>query len=540
MITTIHIKNIGIIDDLVIDLSQGFNVLTGETGAGKTLIIDSLNILAGGRFSKEMIRKGEDHSYVEACIFLPEHKNAIEGNIIVSREIYTNGRNMCKINGRMVTVSELKDFMRDIINIHGQNDNQSILDKATHIGYLDSFIGEKIDNIKKKYRELYTRYCEIMKLLNENYGDKTQKERKLDLLKYQLNEIKTANLKVGEEEALQEKRTLMINAEKIRQNLSQADQALSNETIDSVNIAIRALEKIADLDNDYQEKLTELKNIYYEVQEVSRDISSLNETYYLDEEEQEQVEERLDLLFSLKRKYGNSIEEIIIYSQKLEKEIEEIENLDQINEIRRKEQKDLEKKMQELAKQMQEIRIQYAKILANYINEELKELEMKQAKFSVRIQESGQFHKNGIDDVEFLICTNIGEDEKPLVKIASGGEMSRIMLAIKSVLADVDKVPVMIFDEIDTGISGVAANSVGQKLKKIAKLHQVLCITHLASIAAKGDSNYYISKEVEEGKTKTKMRQLTEEEAIREIARIASGSITQISIEHAQELRKAV
>ena len=363
MITTIHIKNIGIIEDITIDFNQGLNILTGETGAGKTLMIDSLAILAGGRFSKEMIRKGEEYSYVEACLFLPNHENAIEGNVIISREISTNGRNMCKINGRMVTVNELKAFMKSVIDIHGQQDNQVILDKSSHLGYLDSFIGAEIKPLKEEYRKQYNQYCEINRLLAENYGDETEKERKLDLLKYQLKEIQVAGLKVGEEEELEEKHRKMMHAEKVMQNLAEANEALSNQTIDSVNIAIRALEKIEEIDSSYAEKLVNLKNIYYEVQELTRDISSMQEEDEWDAREQEAVEERLDTLFSLKRKYGNSIEAVMAYAEKLEKQIEEIENMDEINQKRRKELVEIEKTLQQLADKTHEMREKYAKKL---------------------------------------------------------------------------------------------------------------------------------------------------------------------------------
>lgn len=539
MITTINIKNIGIIDNLSIDLNQGFNVLTGETGAGKTLIIDSLAIISGGRFSKEMIRKGENHSYIEICLYMPENENSIDGNIIVSREIYSNGRNSCKINGRLVTVNELRDFMKNIIDIHGQNDNQTILNQTSHIGYLDSFIGNEIENIKLKYREFYNRYNKIKQELSNNYGDEKEKQRKLDLLKYQYDEIESANLKIGEDERLEEKRKIILNSEKITENLKIADEALSMQSIDSLNIAIKALEKIENIDNIYNTKLSELKSIYYDIQELSRDISVLNEEIYFDEEERNEIETRLDTIFSLKRKYGNTIEEIINYKEKLEQEIYEIENVDELNNKLKKELLQLEAKMKELALQMNRIRTERAKNLSEQINRELQELEMKNAKFNcfVKLEENNEFNKNGLDTVKFLISTNIGEEEKPLIKIASGGEMSRIMLAIKSVLTDVDKVPVLVFDEIDTGISGKAANAVSDKMKKIANRHQILAITHLAGIAAKGDYNYYIYKEVEDGHTRTRVKQLNEEETIKEIARISSGEITQIAIEHAKELR---
>lgn len=542
MISTIHIKNIGIIDDLSIDLNNGLNVLTGETGAGKTLIIDSLGIICGNRFSKEMIRKGEDYSCIEASIFLPENERAIDGNIIVSREIYSNGRNSCKINGNLVTVNELKEFMKNIIDIHGQNDNQTILDKSSHIAYLDSFIGEKLIPIKSEYRNLFERYNQIKEELKQNYGDEKEKQRRIDLLKYQFNEIDAAKLKLSEEEKLEEQRKLILNSEKITENLKIADESLSEQTIDSINVAIKALEKIETIDSVYGEKLAGLKSIYYDIQELSRDISSLNEDMYFDEEERNEIENRLDMIYSLKRKYGNSIEEILNYKDEIEKEIYDIENLDEINNKLKKEQKDIEDKMLVLSKKMNEIRINKAKELSDKINKELSELEMPNAKFNAYVEynEENRFNKNGLNDVEFLIATNIGDEEKPLIKIASGGEMSRIMLAIKSVLANIDKVPVLVFDEIDTGISGKAAKSVAIKMKKIAKNHQILCITHLANIAAQGDYNYYISKSVIGGKTRTNIKNLNEEETLREIARIATGDINDISIEHAKQLRVAV
>ena len=540
MISTIQIKNIGIIDNLSINLENGFNVLTGETGAGKTLIIDSLGIICGNRFSKEMIRKGEEYSYVEASIFMPENKDAIDGNIIVSREIYTNGRNSCKINGRLVTVTELKEFMKNIIDIHGQNENQTLLESSSHIGYLDSFIGNDIKEIKNEYRNLYQRNQEIKKELKENYGDEKEKQRKIDLLKYQVKEIEIANLKIGEEETLEEQRKVILNSEKIVENLKIADEVLSENAIDNVSEAIKALEKIEDIDKNYKEKLSELKNVYYEIQEISRDISNLKQDTYFEEEERQEIEKRLDLIFSLKRKYGNSIEEILQYKSEIEEEINKIENQDEENKKRVKEQEKIENEMKELAMQMRILRNKASEKLSSDINKELKELEMKHATCDINIKEREEFNKNGLDDVEFLISTNIGEEKKPLNKIASGGEMSRIMLAIKSVLSEVDKIPVLIFDEIDTGISGIAAKSVAQKLRKISKNHQILCVTHLASIAAKGEHNYYISKAIEENKTKTKIEKLNEERTIEEIARIASGDINEVTIEHARELRKAI
>lgn len=537
MITTLHIKNIGIIDDIVIDLNKGLNVLTGETGAGKTLIVDSLGIIAGGRFSKDMIRRGQSMSFVELALYLPENPNSIDGNVVVSREINTAGKNICKINGRLVPVSELKNFMKNIIDIHGQYDNQTLMDTEFHTRYLDKFVGEKMFKIHEKYCELYNEYVELNKKLKNNYGDEIEKQRKLDLLEYQYKEIKSANLKRGEDEQLEEKRKIIMSSEKVAESLNNVSNNLEGTIIDVINDSIRALEKIEDVNSKYGEKLVEMKNIYYEVQEVARDISSMKEDVYFDEEERNEIEERLDEIYSLKRKYGNTIDEIIEYKEKLENEIDRIENLDEEN---RKTKEKIDKitiEMEKLCEEITELRKSNSVVLNDKINQELAQLEMKNARFNAKIIEDKEFSPNGKSHVEFVITTNLGEEEKKLNKIASGGEMSRIMLAIKTVLSDIDEVPVLIFDEIDTGISGKAANSVGNKLKKIAEKHQVIIVTHLATIAAQGDYNYYIYKEVQDNKTNTKVKLMNEDETIREVARIASGEITDISLSHAKELR---
>ena len=538
MITSLHIKNIGIIDEININLNEGFNVLTGETGAGKTLIIDSLQIIAGGRFSKEMIRRGENQSYVEMSLYLP-NKGFEEDTVIVSREMNIKGKNLCKINGRLVTVSELKEFMKDVIDIHGQNDNQSILDNSTHISLIDGFADSEISNVKNEYTELYKEYQLTKKALNDNYGDDREKQRKLDLLKYEVEEIENANLKIGEEEEIEEKRKIISSSEKIVNNLQEAEMQISENVIENLNIAIRSMEKIETYKEEYATLVGELKNAYYELQEAARDISSNREDIYFDEEEQKEIEERWDLIHSLKRKYGNTIEEILKYKEEKSEEINQIENLDEYILSLKKQKQKLEKQMLELANKMHLIREKYGEKLSAEINSELQDLEMKNAKFSVHFEnnEEKDFNKDGLDKIEFMIQTNVGEEAKPLTKIASGGEMSRIMLAIKNVLADVDKIPVLIFDEIDTGISGIAANSTGEKMKSISKNHQVICVTHQASIAAKGDYNYYISKQVVNEKTSTKIKLLSENEVINEIARISSGSISEASINHAKELR---
>ncbi len=541
MISTLHIKNIGIIDDLNIDLNKGLNVLTGETGAGKTLIIDSLKIISGGRFSKDMIRRGMSNSYVELCMYVPESEKAEDGNIIVSREITSSGKNMCKINGRMVTVNELKEFMKDFIEIHGQNDNQNLLDNKKHLNYLDSYSGEIITSLKESYKNYYNEYKDIVKKLKENFGDEKEKQRRIDLLQYQIKEIEEADLKINEEEELENQRKIIMNSEKIAENLETANNLIEENGIDNISLAIRALEKIESLDSKYEKATNDLKNVYYELQEVSRDISLYKDDTDFDEEERNIVEERLDLIHQLKRKYGNTIEEILQYKDEIQKELDKIENLEEYNMRLKKKKDELQKELNSLAKKIHEIRIASSKKLMYDIDEELKDLEMKNAKINIKVDYvENEFFKDGKDIVKFYIITNVGEEEKELAKIASGGEMSRIMLAIKKVLAEFDNTPVLVFDEIDTGISGNAANSVAKKLKSIANKHQVLCISHLPNIAAIADYNYFISKNVLENRTCTQIKLLQESEVLEEIARISSGEVNDITLEYAKRLREKI
>ena len=538
MISNIHIKNIGIIDDLEINLNKGMNVFTGETGAGKSLIIDAINIICGGRFSKEIIRKGENHSYVELCMYSPDDINSVDGNIIITREIYSNGRNMCKINGRLVTVAELKNFMSNYIEIHGQNANQQLFDNKTHIKYLDNFIGKEIFDLKVEYKNKYTRYNEIKRELRENYGDEKEKQRKLDLLRYQLNEIQEAKLKTGEEEKLEEKRKIILNSEKIAKNLSEANNAVGENVIDMLSTAIRALEKIEEIDSKYTETIENLRNSYYNLQEISRDINNYMEDIEFDEQEIEKIETRLDTIYNLKRKYGNNIEEILKYGEEVKTEIDKIENVDKYNEQLKKEQKELENEMTKLAEKISGIRKEEAQKLSSKINKELLDLEMSNAIINIKVEyKINEFFEDGKDSVQILIKTNVGENESELSKIASGGEVSRIMLAIKKVLTEVDRIPVVIFDEIDTGISGKASRTVASKMKSISKEHQVICVSHLAPIAAIADYNYFISKKVENERTTTSVQLLNEQEVICEIARISSGEINEVTLKYANELR---
>lgn len=458
--------------------------------------------------------------------------------MVVSREIYANGKNICKINGRLVTVSELKNFMKDIIDIHGQHENQSLLEENTHRKLLDNFAEKEIQTKKEEYQKIYDQYCFLRGEIQKNFGDEKERQRELDLLRYQNKEIEEAELKGNEEEELKQIREKMLNSEKIIQSLSEANHQISIEAIDAISLAVKALEKIEGIDAKYEGSYQSLKSIYYDIQELARDFSNFEEDIYFDEEERSYVETRLDLITMLKRKYGNTIEEILNYNEEIKNRIQKIENSENYINMIKKELQQTTNLLRKSGLAMYEIRKRYAKILEEKVNLELIELEMKQAKFFVSVRLEENLRQSGLDQIEFMICTNLGEDKKPLSKIASGGEMSRIMLAIKNVLANVDEIPIMVFDEIDTGISGMAAKSVGEKLKAVSKKHQVLCVTHLANIAAKGNNHYLIQKQIEENQTRTRVKKLNEEETIQEIARIASGDINKITIEHAKNLRK--
>lgn len=539
MITTLHIKNVGIIDDLTIELDKGFNVLTGETGAGKTLIIDSINIISGGRFSKEIIRRGEEYSFVELNLFLENYDEFPDGNVVISREVHLNGRNTCKINGRLVTVTELKNFMSNIIDIHGQNDNLKILSKMYQIDYLDNYCGEDLLKLKLDYSEKYSKYIDIKKKLKENLSDNKERERKLDLLQYEFDEIDNANLKIDEENELNEKRNIYLNSEKISTSISQTVDS-SDKAMAMIGNAVKAIEKIANIDSKYDKKLEEIRNIYYELEEFSHEINLMNDDMYFDENEINELESRIDLIHTLKRKYGNSIEEILRYKDSIEIEINRINNLDEENEKLKNELEQVIGSMNTISLKMHDFRSDISVKLNDRINCELVDLEMKNAKFNAKVKLVDDFNQFGRDDVEFYISPNVGEEENELSKIASGGEMSRIMLAIKNVLANTDDTPVLIFDEIDTGISGKAAKSVGKKLRRIGEMHQVICITHQPSIAAVGNSNYFIYKNTIDGRTATAVKKLNKEEVVEEIARISNGEVTNIAKQHALELIMSV
>ena len=535
MLGQLHIKNIGIIDEITVNFDENLNIITGETGAGKSLIIDSINAITGSRISKEIIRTGTDMAFVEACFFGENE------DIILAREIYQNGRNICKINGKMATVSELREVGEKLIDIHGQHDNQSLLDPKTHLELLDNFAGTNLYKLKAEYSENLEKYRDVTNKIKSNYGDEQERARRLDLLSYQIEEIEVAKLKTNEEDELLNRRRILLNAEKIAKSLNTAHEAIDTVVLETLSNVTRAMSNISDLDEKYNQALTQINDSYYNLQDVLGNLSEFSSEIDFSENEQEEIEERLDLINNMKRKYGNTIEDILLYYDKVCEEKHFLENSEEIINKLKNEQQELTVKLDKLADEITAKRKECAKNIESKINEQMQDLEMKKAYLTFEFKKAQDFLENGKDDVQLLICTNVGDELKPLSKIASGGEISRVMLAIKTVLGEYDSVPTMIFDEIDTGISGQAGKAVADKLKIIGKTHQVICVTHLPTIVAAGSSNYYINKVVKNSQTRTQIKKLDEEQTVKEIARVIAGNdITEAVIEHARELRKGI
>lgn len=551
MLGRLTIKNIALIDNIDVDFYKGLNVLTGETGAGKSIIIDSINAVLGSRVSKDLIRTGQEKAIVEAFFEIRDQKvitflqeNELEDSdlgLVISREFNTQGKNVCRINGRVVSLSMLKELGEFLIDIHGQHDNQSLLNSNTHIDLLDNFGGEKLSKVKEDYLELYKKSKEINQKISQLGGDQRERERRVDLLKFQLDEIESMKLKFGEDEELEHKSNIMRNAEKMVSGIEEAYDILSSGAnrgaiIDGLNIVLKDLTNIQKYDSEIEHVVEKLNNIYYLIEDVVADIRNYKEELQFDPKELDSIGARLDAIYKLKRKYGNTIKEILDYSDDIKAELEGLENSQEKIECLGKELEVVDSEMRTKARELSAQRKVTASELEKKVILELEDLEMKKTQFRVNF-EIGDFNTKGIDKVEFLISPNAGEDLKPLSKIASGGEMSRIMLAIKTILTRVDKIPTLIFDEIDIGISGKTAQMVGQKLSYISKNHQVLCVTHLSQIAAMADEHYLIEKNSKDNLTTTLIIKLNSEQKKHEIARILGGvEITETTLLHAQEM----
>ena len=550
MLAHIHICNLGIIEDVEIDFDKGLNILTGETGAGKTLIIGAISMICGGKASKDIIRNGEEKAFVEALFYVEDEKlkkilsdmGYEEDELVISRELFSNGRSIAKINGRLVTVNELKELGKVLIDIHGQHDNQSLLDEKKHIEVIDNFAGQELSKIKEEYLNLYYERKRILEDIERLGGEPEKRLRSMEFLKFQIDEIESANLKTGEEEELIKQRKVLANAEKLAQNISYGYDVLSTENgvLNCLEKVRNKLGEVVDIKENFVEISKNLDEAYYQIEDISHSLANEKENIYVDEEELDNIDERLDLISKLKKKYGNSIDEILKSYESMKKEYNELLNSEELINKLNSDLKVIEEKLRVSSEKISEKRKVVAHELESKLANVLNDLEMPKSRFKINITNVGKFLINGSDEVEILFSSNVGEEVKPLYKIASGGEISRIMLALKNILMDADIIPVMIFDEIDTGISGEAGFAVGDKMREIAKNKQIICVTHLPSIAARGEQNYYISKSNIDNKTVTSVKRLNEEETVYEIARIISGgNISETALLHAKEIRES-
>ena len=552
MLVVLNIKNFALIQELSVEFGAGFNILSGETGAGKSILIDTIDYVLGGKFSKDLIRYGEDKTYVEA-IFDVENDEIytllndlnIEADelLVVSRETTISGKSIIKVNGKTIVLSQLKKIREKLLDIHGQHQNQSLLSKGTHILYLDEYNSENISPLLEQFEIFKNRYSEIEDKINELKGNE-DREKLLDYIKFQIEDIEKAKLKPGEEEDLREQYNILANAEKISSSLINSYNYLNNnpqgnsvlellsKVISELSHSEMHLEKIKD-------KRVQVEEAYYLLEESTRDIRDIANEVYYDENELAAINERIYEISLYKKKYGNSIDEILQFLEKLKNQYDEFINSEEIILKLKKELSVIEKEMKDIGLKLHEFRCMSAKDLEVRIKEELSYVGLEKAIINIAVNLSEEANSRGYDDVQFLISANPGEPLKPLEKVLSGGELSRIMLALKCVFVDKDKIPTLIFDEIDTGISGAIGKRVGEKMYQVSVKHQVLCITHLPQIAALSDNHYFVSKKVENGKTFTQIRMLNEEDKVCEIAKMIGGdNLSDVAIDNSREMVK--
>ena len=548
MLTSLKIENVAIIESAAIEFGCGLNVLTGETGAGKSIVIDSINAILGERTSRDIIRTGAQSAKVYAVFedvnakvreFLDENGiDCEDGVLIINRTLSREGKNICRLNGAPVTVSMLREIGGELIDIHGQHDNQSLLSPEKHCGFVDSFAGNA--DIIADYREKYGRLCEIRSKLKKLTSDESSKSQRIDFLTYQIDELEKAEISIGERDELKARKALFDNSQKVIESLSVAYEALKADGA-GIDMIAAAESEISDA-SAYMETLSEasekITDIRYELEDIAETVRDAMSEVDFDSFELEDIAERLDLLYRLSKKYGDTEEKMLEYLENAKAELDNIAfSEEKVKELQAQENAALAE-TSAAAERLTESRKAAGESLSNAICSELEFLDMPNVRFVVKCGDVG-LTENGKDEIEFLISANVGEDPKPLAKIASGGELSRIMLAIKNVLAETDGVDTMIFDEIDTGVSGRAAQKIAMKLRSASKGRQVICVTHLAQIAAQGDVHLYISKSVSDGKTYTNIKSLIEEERVAEIARIMGGmEITKLQLESAREMLK--
>lgn len=554
MLQSLYLENIALIEKLGIELFPGFNVLTGETGAGKSIIIDAVNFVLGERTSRDLIRNGAARAKVEAVFNLNEGDAAFaaldtlgieyDGNeLILSRELSAAGRNACRVNGTLVPVASLKSVSDTLVDIHGQHEHQALLDAENHISYLDAYCHAESLPIIEKIDVIVSRRSELMLKRNSGFSSEREREREMDMLRYQIEEIASANLEAGEEERLNAEKTVLLNAERIRTALETAHMALSGaeegSALSAIDTARRSMRDIAALNKDYEALGDKIEELYYAAEDISFVLRDTSENVESDMQRLEEIEQRLKLISDLKRKYGRTVEDVIDFGKDAETKLNELENAEALA-------AELDAKLDKLkaeynvaADELSKVRRAAGDRLKRDVLNELKDLGMAKAMFDVALSDAsgGEPRKGGRETAEFMLSANPGEPLKPLEKVASGGELSRIMLCFKSIFADNDRVPTLIFDEIDTGISGRTAAVVGEKMLGIAKKHQVICVTHLAQIAALAEAHLMVRKYDDGKNTFVETRQLNEEEKVQRIAQMMDGeSDSPSALTHAREL----
>lgn len=547
MLELLHIENIAIIEVADIEFAPGFNALTGETGAGKSIVIDSLSAVLGQRTSRELIRTGAEKAFVSAAFsgMAPELTEELgiqpeaDGTLLLQREIQTDGKNVCRVNGRPVTVGQLRALGARLLNIHGQHDGQQLLDEEQHIVYLDSF--GRVESLINTYAEKYNRFTDIRRQIGALQMDEAEKARRVDTLQYQIEELKRAKLKPGEEEELTARRGMLRNAEKFLDAVAGADYALNGD--DSGGGALSALRQAQDalggvrhLDDAFGQLYERLGETYSEVYDIAATVEDKRGELDVSPGELDRVESRMDLLYRLKKKYGATVEDMLDYQARCEAELAQIE--DAGDTLVRLEQalSKAEKGARQAAQALSDARKAAADRLTAQILTELQQLDMGKIRFAVDFAEK-PLDSDGMDAVRFLMSANVGEELRPIHKIASGGELARIMLAMKNVLSEQDHVGTMVFDEVDTGVSGRAAQKVAEKMARISRRKQVLCVTHLPQLAAMADTHFSVEKGERGGRTYTEVRRLDREQRRQELARLTGGShVSQTMLDGAEEL----
>ena len=546
MLSLLHIENIAVIDRADISFDQGFNVLTGETGAGKSIVIDAISAILGERAYRDMIRTGTNKASVRAIFTdVPELSWFVDNGVeydpetVIQREIYLDGKNVCRVNGSLVSVSILRKLGMQLINIHGQHDSATLFDEDNHLSFLDAF-GDN-EEIRAGYTEKYEAVAKLRREIDKMTMDEGEKLRRMETLRYQIAEIEKANLEAGEDEALEERRKLLQNAEKLSNGMDTAVECLygggdSDGAAGLLAQAEYALARLAKFSDSFAAMHERVADLMYQVQDVAEEVRDARDDLSYSADELDQIESRLDVIHKLRRKYGVTCEDILAYLDKAKKELDDIEFADDHIERLKKKLKKAEKEAWDAAKELRKNRQETAVTMAERILKELAQLDMPRVQFACQFSET-DLTPNGADTVAFYMSANAGEALKPMSKVASGGELARIMLAMKNVLAEKDQVNTLIFDEVDTGVSGRAAQKVAEKLRSVAAHKQVLCVTHLPQLAALANTHLLIAKSERDGRTYTTVTPLDIEGRKKELARIIGGTnITETTLKSAEEM----